>query len=243
MPLLGEAALPAGLRVYAIGDVHGCLDRLAALHAAIGEDLERHPVDDVRLVHCGDYVDRGPDSAGVIALLAARSAEDPRVICLRGNHEEYFEGFCDDPERWGPSWMRNGGIETLQSYGIASGKIRPGGDLSALARAFNAGCPQAHRDFVARCAYMVRFGDFAFVHAGIRPGIPLEDQDEHDLTWIREPFHSDDRDHGAVIVHGHTPVEAPDVRANRINIDTGAVYGGPLTCVVIEGTGIRFLSA
>lgn len=244
MPLVGDARLPEGLRIYAIGDIHGCLDRLTAIHADIAHDLGRRPVREHRVVHCGDYVDRGPDSAGVVALLAARTREDSRVVCLYGNHEEELEGFLDDPERWRTHWLRYGGGDTLRSYGIdvgAYGADRIGLDrLSAdFARAF----PADHRRFVALCSRMVRFGDFVFVHAGILPGVDLDDQDPHDLVWIREPFLSDPRDHGVVVVHGHTPVDAPDVRGNRINIDTGAVYGGTLTCLVIEGSTIGFLSA
>lgn len=243
MPLLGDASLPGGLRVYAVGDIHGCLDRLTTLHGDIARDLEARPVADHRIVHCGDYVDRGPDSAGVIAFLIERSRPDDRLVFLYGNHEEEMEGFFDDPERWRAHWLRYGGGETMRSYGVDVadyGSDRA--DLDRLSADFAKAFLADHRRFIGLCQRMVRFGDFAFVHAGIRPGVGLADQDPHDLIWIREPFLSDPRDHGAVIVHGHTPVEKPDVRNNRINVDTGAVYGGTLTCVAIEGSDIRFLS-
>jgi serine/threonine protein phosphatase 1 len=244
MPLVGDATLPEGLRIYAVGDVHGCLDRLTALHADIAADLERRPVGDHRIVHCGDYVDRGPQSAGVLALLVERSRRDRRIVCLYGNHEEELEGFFDDPERWREHWLRYGGGDTMKSYGVdVAGYTSDRSDLDRLSADFALAFPADHRRFVADCPRMARFGDFVFVHAGIRPGVDLDRQDPHDLVWIREPFLSDPRDHGAVVVHGHTPVETPDVRGNRINIDTGAVYGGTLTCLVIEGDDIRFLSA
>lgn len=242
--VLGDARLPQGMRVYAIGDIHGCVDRLLALQAAIAADLESRPATDHRLVYCGDYVDRGPQSAAVLGLLAGQAGSDSRIVCLYGNHEEELEGFCADPARWGKHWLRCGGDTTLHSYGIDVTEYGPDElALDRLSADFAAAFPAEHRAFVAACPRLVRFGDFVFVHAGIRPGVGIDHQDPHDLTWIREPFLSDPREHGVVVVHGHTPVDAPDVRANRINIDTGAVYGGALSCVVIEASAIRFLVA
>ena len=242
--MVGKAALPAGLRIYAIGDVHGCLAPLERLHAKIADDLARHPVADHRIVLCGDYVDRGPDSAGVVSYLIAAQHTDPHIQCLYGNHEDEVLGFLEDPHRWAPVWLQYGGAETLASYGIGQAELEAViGDVDALRDRFADALPADHLSFLRDLPRSLRFGDYLFVHAGIRPGVALDRQDPHDLIWIRGPFLSDVRDHGAVVVHGHTPVDMPEVKPNRINIDSGAVYGGPLTCLVVEGTEIRFLTA
>ena len=244
MPTLGNAQLPEGLRVYAIGDIHGCLDQLKRLHDKIEADLEKSPVAYHRIIHCGDYVDRGPDSAGVIEFLMARMSEDKTMICLFGNHEEELLGFLEDPDHWADLWLQYGGTETLASYGVAAAEyMNDDHDWTPLRDAFEAAFPEEHQTFLEGLPRICGFGDFAFVHAGVRPGVKLDKQKDHDLTWIRADFLHDERDLGAVIVHGHTPTDAVEVRRNRINIDTGAVYGGPLTCVVVEGTEIRFLDA
>lgn len=234
---LGKATAPPGLRLYAVGDVHGCDDMLADVHRRIAADLAHRPPADHRIVHLGDAIDRGPDSAGVIQRLADMTAADPRVICMAGNHDQMLMDFLRDPARAGPVWLDNGGDATLRSYGVTA----PTRGLAYLAGALSAAMPTAHQMFLRGLPRIARFGDFVFVHAGVRPGVPLERQDADDLIWVREPFLSDGRDLGFVAVHGHTPVREPDVRANRINIDTGAVYGGALTCLAIDGTDWRFL--
>ncbi len=240
--LLGEAKTPDEMRLYAIGDVHGCDDLLAALHDRIDQDLALRPIEDHRIIHLGDYIDRGPNSAAVIERLVALSAKDDRVLCLRGNHESMFLDFLGDPMEGGQPFLRNGGMETLASYGASLGRgFASMRDLIGLVYETLAILPVEHRQFIARLPASFRFGDFFFCHAGIRPGVPLDEQDTHDLTWIREPFLSSNADLGAVVIHGHTPVKTPDVRPNRINIDTGAVLGGPLTCIVLEGRDYRFL--
>ena len=240
---LGEARTPDGMRLYAIGDVHGCDGMLADMHQRIGEDLAARSVEDHRIIHIGDYGDRGSDSARVIARLVAMTAADRRVTCLKGNHDQMLLDFLDDPLGAGDVFLANGGDTTVASYGIASGGLPIlRSEYDALAAALGERMPATHRAFLDGLPYAVRFGDYFFCHAGIRPGVPLERQDPNDLIWIREPFLSDRRDHGAVVVHGHTPVARPEVKPNRINIDTGAVYGGPLTCVVLDGVGHRFLS-
>ena len=240
---LGEAKTPAGMRLYAIGDVHGCDGLLAEMHARIGADLLAHPVADHRIIHVGDYVDRGPDSAGVIARLSRLCADDPHVVCLRGNHDEMMADFLADPLQNGPVWLSNGAGATLRSYGVSPGRgwFRPAEDLEVLGETLEAKLPPVHSAFLHSLGYSATFGDFFFCHAGIRPGIPLDEQSPYDLIWIRDEFLSDDSDHGVVVVHGHTPADAPEVRRNRINIDTGAVMGGRLTCVVLDGTDHRFL--
>lgn len=227
---LAPAALPPGLRIYAIGDVHGCDAQLGALHAAIAADAAARPVARVVLVHIGDYVDRGPDSAGVIRrLLGPAPVPGAEVVNLRGNHEALLlaghrAGATPD-EEW--IWLVNGGTATLRSYGQAP-------DVAV---------PPDHMTFLAGLPVSWRAGGYFFAHAGVRPGVALEKQTEHDLMWMREPFLSATQPLGAVVVHGHTPRDAPEVRPNRINIDTGAVYGGRLTCVVLEGDRMGFLQA
>ena len=238
---LGQARTPEGMRLYAIGDVHGLDDMLDEAHARIAADLAARPVSDHRIVHVGDYVDRGGASAGVIDRLARLSAEDPRVLCLMGNHDELMLGFLSEPILCGPTWLGNGAPATLASYGVPVPERLGFDDLPALSARLGEAMPDRHKAFLAGLRRSVRFGDFFFCHAGIRPGIALDRQSDQDLVWIRDPFLSSRRDHGAVIVHGHTRVRAPEVRPNRIDIDTGAVYGGPLTVLALEGNGYRFL--
>ncbi len=244
MPFLGDAYLPDGLRVYAIGDVHGCLGQLRDLHSAIAADLELFGTAEHRIVHCGDYVDRGPDSAATVEYLIGFACKDPDVVCLYGNHEDELLGFLEDPDHWGRVWLTYGGRQTLTSYGVDLSNMEdnPSG-WRRLRDEFEALFPMEHRRFLQGLPRKVQFGDFFFAHAGIRPGRPLHAQETDDLMWIREPFLSSTSDHGAVVVHGHTPVETREVRPNRINIDTGAVFGNELTCVVIEENEIRFLTA
>ena len=240
---LGEARTPDDMRLYAIGDVHGCDDLLGRAHAAIADDLAANPAPDHRLIHVGDYVDRGPDSAGVIERLVALDATDDKVVSLIGNHDILMRDFLDDPFDAGDIWLVNGGDRTLESYGIdASGWRQSARMLQDLSARLSESLPARHRDFLAARPVSAQFGDFFFCHAGIRPGVPLGDQVVDDLTWIRGEFLDDPRDNGVVVVHGHTPAPKPEVRRNRINIDTGAVFGGALTVLCLEGTDHRFLS-
>jgi serine/threonine protein phosphatase 1 len=237
---LGEARTPAGMRLYAIGDIHGCDRDLGEAHGKIATDLAARPVDDHRIIHVGDYVDRGPNSAAVIGRLVKMTAADTRVICLKGNHDQLLADFLADATTGGV-FLANGGGETLASYGVARGRFPIWENLAALSREFAKRMPATHRSFIEGLPLCVRFGDYFFCHAGIRPGVPLDRQDPEDLIWIRDEFLTDDSDHGVVVVHGHTPMPVPEVRLNRINIDTGLVYGGSLTCLVLEGTEYRFL--
>ncbi|WP_135468425.1 metallophosphoesterase family protein [Crenalkalicoccus roseus] len=232
---LAPGSLPPGLRVYAVGDVHGCAGRLAALHARIAAHARARPARRVALVYLGDYVDRGPDSAGVLDLLL-RPAPVPgaEVVTLVGNHETMMLDACDPRAHPGamPFWLDNGGQETLASYGVDPGDPR-------LAEAL----PAAHLALLRRCPLRWAAGDYLFVHAGIRPGVPLDRQDPFDLLWIREPFLSWEGELPMVVVHGHTPSPSPAVRPHRIGIDTGACYGGDLTCLVLEEQRLGFLVA
>ncbi len=228
------ATLPTGRRVYAIGDVHGCLDRLQAMHAMIASDLAARPVAVPLLVHLGDYVDRGPDSAGVVRYLRAGFA-GLATVNLMGNHESMMLTALagGDPDAF-QHWLGNGGEASLRSWGVKA-PYEPAA-LHRLAESEDG-------RFIRALRPHHRVGDYLFVHAGLRPGLPLERQSGHDLMWIREPFLSWRGDLGCVVVHGHTPMEGPVVKANRIGIDTGAVLGGPLTCAVLEGDRLRFLFA
>ncbi len=239
MVMLPEARVPDGMRLYAIGDVHGRSDLLAEVHARIEVDLANRPVGDWRVIHLGDYVDRGPDSAGVLRMLLDYRA-DGRAEFLLGNHDSFLIEFLADPA--GPAfdmWMHNGGVETLDSFGIdgaraAQQALTPAGRRRLRDELERAVPPDLAR-FLSSLVPMVRHGDYAFVHAGVQPGVPLAEQAVADLIWIRRRFLDAEMDHGAVIVHGHTPSPAVVVRRNRIGIDTGAVLGGRLTCLVLEG--------
>ena len=240
---LGESKTPDRVRLYAIGDVHGCDVMLGEVHETIAVDLAAHPAADYRIIHIGDYTDRGPDSAAVIERLIKLTAADQRVICLFGNHDERLLAFLREAAV-GPTYLSDnmGGCETLRSYGVATGGLAISRDYHELSRELAERMPSSHRSFIEDLSLTARFGDYFFCHAGVRPGVALNDQDPEDLIWIRDEFLLDECDHGVVVVHGHTAVERPEVRTNRINIDTGAVFGGPLTCLVLEENGYRFLS-
>jgi serine/threonine protein phosphatase 1 len=229
------AALPPGRRIYAIGDIHGCDAQLATLHEKIAEDLVRRPVPAPLLLHIGDYVDRGPDSAGVVErLLRSNLIDHVPVINLKGNHEQTMLDALSGDRAAGTDWLFQGGRPALESYGAD-----PDGPRERWADAV----PAPHLDFLRNLAMSHQEGGYLFVHAGIRPGVPLETQAPEDLLRIRQPFLYSNQSFGAVVVHGHTPVKAPVVRANRIDIDTGAAFGGLLTCAVLEGATIGFLTA
>lgn len=234
---LGEARTPDGMRLYAIGDIHGLDALLGEMHERIAADLAARPVADHRIIHVGDYVDRGPDSAAVVRRLAAMTAADPRVICLRGNHDQMMLDFLANPDAGASMFLANGGKATIRSWDV---KLRSR-NYTSLAASFAAAMSPEERAFMENLAFGARFGDFLFVHAGIRPGVPIDEQSPDDLIWIRDEFLGDDRDFGVVVVHGHTPIKTPQVLPNRIGIDTGAVYGGTLTCLVLEGSEHRFL--
>lgn len=231
---------PEGETVYAIGDVHGCSGELEVLLKRIDGEISSggRPA---QLVFLGDYVDRGPDSAGVIARLVDDSLPGDRQSFLMGNHEESMLAVLDGDLETLSGWLRYGGLETLQSYGIDRGEVlRLGSDLPDRMREV---IPEAHVEFMRSCEDFVKTGDYLFVHAGIRPGVALSDQDTADLRWIRSGFLDDDQtDHGMMVVHGHSVVEEPEIRSNRIGIDTGCYRSGCLSALVIEGQNRRFLS-
>lgn len=228
------------MRAYAIGDIHGHLDLLRVAHARIMAD--RSATGDLTspVIHVGDLVDRGPDSPGVIDFLRDGIAAGEPWIVLKGNHDRMFSLFLNDPPQRDPklrtdlSWLhpRLGGGPTLAAYGVHAPTDRA---EATVHRDALAAVPSAHRDFLEQLPLMHRHGEALFVHAGIRPGIPLDRQAEDDLTWIRHDFLDDPRDHGMLVVHGHTAIDRATHHGNRLNIDSSAAYGGPVSAVVIEG--------
>lgn len=223
--------LPEGERVYAVGDVHGCAARLATLHTQIAADLAARPVARPLLVHLGDYIDKGEDSAGVLRLLLEDEPPCPSVQ-LAGNHEHLLLGsLAGDPLALS-DFLAWGGEKTLASYGIAADTPPERWDIPALHTGFLRGLPLTHRA-----------GGYLFVHAGIRPGLALAKQKAADLLGIRGEFLWSEADHGVVVVHGHSPFPEPHVKRNRIGLDTAAWSGGPLTCAVLEGATLGFLTA
>ena len=229
-----DAKGPDGLRLYAIGDVHGRLDLLLKMYDAIIRDRGEHPEADWRIIHLGDYVDRGADSKGVIDFLIRATERESRVIALAGNHDIGFVDFLAAPDPNG-IFANNGGRETALSYGVRIDFSDRAG-FRAQAEALRQAVPAAHRAFLEGLGFSCPFGDFFFCHAGIRPGIPLDRQEVSDLIWIREAFLNFVGLHPKVIVHGHTPCREPEIRANRVNVDTGAFRSGVLSALVIEGS-------
>jgi len=233
-----DARAPEGIRLYAVGDVHGCYDLLVAMHRAIMAEILRDRPEDWRIIYLGDYTDRGPDSRSVVEFLSKVVAQEPRVVALAGNHDVGLLEFLATPDPYG-MFALNGGAETLRSYGVVPDFSRRG--VVRTHQEFAEAMPEAHLAFLRSLRFSVTFGDFFFCHAGIRPEIPLEQQSPDDLVWIRREFHAYPQLHPKVIVHGHTPVSKAEVLPNRINLDTGACFGGPLTALAVEGREKRLL--
>lgn len=233
------------MRTYAIGDIHGHLTLLKAAHARIAADMAIHGP--APIVHIGDLVDRGPDNPGVIDYLMQGIAEGQDWIVLLGNHDRMFAGYLRDMNWHDPCLRRDlsylhpriGGAETLESYGVKSAADRPLAPVHAEAVA---AVPQAHRDFIENLPTSFARGEVFFAHAGIRPGVALDMQTEDDLCWIRDAFLMEPASHGPLIVHGHTAIDAATHYGNRVNLDSGAAYGGPLTAAVIEGREVFVLT-
>ncbi len=227
----------AGRRIYAIGDIHGCIDDLTAMLTLIDLDLAADPTSHPLLIFVGDYTDRGPNSRAVIdALIQVQHGPIPAVFLL-GNHDQMFLDYLVDPTAPATAkyhWLEAplGGGATLASYGV------PGADPmnpEATCKAFAAAVPSGHRAFLEQASLWFSLGSYAFVHAGIRPGVPLQQQAKQDLIWIRDPFLRHAKPHDSIVVHGHTPVREIEHHDNRINIDTGVVFGRRLSCLVLKG--------
>lgn len=243
--LRNPAALPAGLRLYVVGDIHGRNDLLDRMLALILVDSRRSRATRRQIVFLGDYVDRGPQSQAVIERLRRGPPAVPqwsgfRWLCLRGNHEDAFWRFVVAGENGG-GWLRNGGAATVADY-LQRPPLAWPGHQDDLRRALRAAVPAAHLDFIGGLPLSHQIGGYFLVHAGIRPGIPLSRQSPDDLLWIRNDFLDSTQNHGRIVVHGHTITTEPDVRPNRIGIDTGAFDSGHLTALVAEGGQIQFLS-
>jgi len=235
-PSLKKASLPDGIRIYAVGDIHGCTHLLKRQLAQIEADEQRHPCARSALVFLGDYIDRGPDSRGTIELLLA-CGRMREAIFLKGNHETLIGRFLDAPQSLN-DWRSLGGFETLVSYGLRPSLSRQHRDDERLAEELRTVLPAQHLAFFNSLSPSFNCGDFFFTHAGVRPGIALNKQSEDDLLWIRDDFLDHDLPFEKFVVHGHTPVNAPEIRPNRANIDTGAFATGRLSCVAIEGTDL-----
>ncbi len=229
------------MRIYVVGDIHGRHDLLQRLHARIREDLEAHPHAVPRLIYLGDYIDRGMESRAVLETLVHAPMDGFAVEHLKGNHEAAMLDFLKDPQA-GAGWLAIGGQATLYSYGVAApmGIASPQA-LSDIQRKFLEALPLRHVSFLEGLALSASHGDFFFAHAGVRPGVPLERQDEADLLWIREPFLREKSAFSKVVVHGHTVSARPEFHSNRVGLDTGAFATGILTCLVIDGGRMRLL--
>jgi serine/threonine protein phosphatase 1 len=234
-PPPGEPArLPEDLRLYAIGDVHGRADLLRRLHDMIRADAAAAPQPQRRIVYLGDYIDRGPEVREVIELILQEPLDGFARVFLKGNHEDAMLRFLDEAAI-APLWFGCGGIATLLSYGVGMPASEAEEDLKETQAALREALPAAHLAFLQELALSYTAGDYFFAHAGVRPGVPLDQQQPEDLLWIREPFLSAPGYFGKVVVHGHSIAFAPELRPNRIGIDTGAFATGRLTALVLAG--------
>lgn len=232
-PSPSEPVGARGYRAYVVGDVHGRLDLLEDLLAKIHAELQHRPSVKTLLVFVGDLIDRGPSSAQVIDRLRTYSRPGIETVFLLGNHEEVLLRILQGDRSLVASWLQFGGLQCLESYGIEALRVR-GRPAEAVIELAQRAVPAAHVEFLESFADSCRFGDYLFVHAGVRPGVDLDQQLQFDLRWIRDPFLSDERDHGFIVVHGHTISRDVDERSNRIGIDTGAYRTGILTALAIE---------
>ena len=229
-----------GWRAYAIGDIHGRLDLLEELLDKIHADIARRPARKVLLVFVGDLIDRGPSSAQVVERLRTYRHSGVRPMFLLGNHEEVLLRILKGESELITKWRWFGGAECLASYGVDRDRLASLSDEEALPVVREA-VPKKHVQFLESFDDSCRFGDYLFVHAGIRPGVEIDQQKQSDLRWIREPFLFDETDHGFVVVHGHTIRPEVEMRPNRIGIDTGAYRSGVLSALAIEGSATWLL--
>ncbi len=241
-----QASAPDGVRLYAIGDIHGRPDLLESVLSLIERDQKSRAAMPVRLIFLGDYVDRGPDSKGVVDRLIRGFSPPYTPVFLKGNHEALLLSFLDNPST-GLNWLRNGGDAALLSYGVGLEAVQlaswGGADaLEEALRQFRAGLPETHLHFYKGLKLFCHLGNYFFAHAGVRPDVPLDQQSEEDLLWIRKEFLTSTMDFGAVVVHGHTPTRSPQDLRNRIALDTYAVRTGKLTAAGFEGSKRWFLS-
>lgn len=239
-----KARVPNGVVVYAIGDIHGRDDLLSRLHEAIAADFESgRPGRHAQVIYLGDYIDRGPDSRAVLDRLLDHPVQGAECTFLKGNHEDAILKFLDAQEG-GNKWLLLGAGATARSYGVRlrdqDGQALP---AAAIRAQVSAAVPQRHLSFLRNLKLSHVVGDYLFVHAGVRPGRNLADQETQDMLWIREDFLRSRRRHEHVIVHGHAAASSVVVRRNRICIDTMAYATDRLTCLVLETTSRRFITS
>jgi serine/threonine protein phosphatase 1 len=227
--------------VYAIGDIHGRLDLLDKMEAAIAADISVTRPAQPLICYLGDYVDRGPHSAQVLDRLCMAGGDGVDRVFLKGNHEDRMIDFLVAPAKNGPAWMKFGSREALESYGLTAPENIDDADWVGLRDSFDAALPESHRAFLDTLAISFRWDEYLLVHAGLDPERPATAQTAHDLMWIREPFLSSECDWGFTVVHGHVIVDEPVFHTNRIGIDTGAYQSGCLTCLVITQGGTRIM--
>ncbi len=241
-PARANAKIPDGQRIYAIGDVHGRADLLQRMHRLILRDAASHAGPHrVQTVYLGDYIDRGLDSKAVIDLLL-NPLDGFDCVHLKGNHEDALLLYLDDYKK-GMRWFSIGGDATIMSYGVrVPGGMSPSDREAHMWSEFRDRLPPEHLEFLSGLKVIHRVGDYTFVHAGVRPGTPIDEQDPHDLFWIRKPFLDCKDDFGTIVVHGHSTAHEPEIRNNRIGIDTAAYATNVLTCLVLEGETQRFLT-
>jgi serine/threonine protein phosphatase 1 len=234
-----KAELPAGQRFYAVGDVHGRLDLLDDLLDRIHDDDAARAPAETHVLLLGDLIDRGPYSAGVVRRVMGGDDRFASLRALKGNHEASLLSVLEGDTRWLQSWLDYGGRASLRSWGVNDAVLSE--DEEVIVAAAAAAVPPAEQAWLADLPTCHRAGDYLFVHAGVRPGVPIEAQSDQDMLWIRGEFLNDRSDHGVVVVHGHTICRAPETRPNRIGIDTGAYLSGTLTALGIDGTERWFL--
>jgi serine/threonine protein phosphatase 1 len=234
---------PPDTIIYAIGDVHGCVGLLAAIHERIATDVRQRTARHRLIVYLGDYVSRGEDSRGAVDRVREWLPDGFERVTLKGNHEDLLLRFLDGELDVGRHWFDYGGLDTLANYGVTihDRQARDDATVADLRDRFAAALPQQHLEFFRSLRISYRAGDYLFVHGGVRPGVPLAEQADHDCMWIRKSFLKSDADHGAIIVHGHSIAAQPVVRHNRIGIDTGAYRSGALTCLVLANSERIFL--
>ena len=233
--------LPDGLRIYAIGDIHGQFSLLDQLQEMIRKDVLERPATRHVIIYLGDYVDRGPKSYDVIDRLCLPRDQGVETLHLKGNHEEFLVNFLSDPGT-GDAWLLNGGGDTLASYGVPENLYQSSKDYQRAQDTLLHRMPAKHREFLDNLALSHRIGSLFFAHAGVNPDFPLDAQRPKDLMWIRHKFINSTKDIGAFVVHGHTPRLEPEVTPFRINVDTHAWHTGHLTAVALEDGQFRFLN-
>ena len=237
-----DAKIPKGERVYAIGDIHGCLTELEQLLKLIKKDVKKNPVKTHYIIFLGDYFDRGPNTAGVVDRLIKLQKKHANVICLKGNHEDKFIEFLNDPVIKAHGFFTYGGFETVQSYGIKNKLLEdPVSNAQKIRDKLFSSLSEMQIEFLLNLKHSKSVGDYFFCHAGIRPGVELKSQSSHDLMWIRQEFLSHPGLHKKIIVHGHTPNFEPEFMSNRINVDTKCYDSGILTSLVLEKRSQRII--